>query len=585
MKLVNCILGLLTLLSAHLFASEQIIDIEHSLDQAYNVRSSDVPQFLNLLEQIESHKHLLTINQIHHFNYLKAYSYTFSGDYDKAFPILQALTNNAHDKSLKIQSLVTLINVYALLQDWDNGLSTLQRTLNVVNDVESDELHIKVMLGAALLYSRIEQYDLALVYVNLAIENLSDSRELCIARQIALGAKYELNQLTLEDTSIYQSISICEQHNETVMLNLIRSYIANLYIEQGDAQEAVDLLIPHIQEIKESGTPILIAEISSTIAKAYWHLNDIKQAEYYASETIMLSDDQKADETVVSAYWLLYQIALKRNDYKGALYFHVKYSEKDKVFLIGLKAKHMAFQLAEHKTMEQQRAIERLNEQNNLLQLEKKLARTQAINNQLYIIILIILMVLLAVWGYRSRKVQKHLRILAEFDALTGVFNRRHFSVLANKQISVATKVKRPVSCIMFDLDKFKSINDNYGHANGDWVLKRAALACKELIRKDDIIGRLGGEEFAVILPGCSREQAANIAEQYRQALSRIDSQETGFSFPITASFGVTCTSVSGNNLDKLLADADAAMYDSKNNGRNQVTMFGAPPVQSTSVH
>jgi len=133
-----------------------------------------------------------------------------------------------------------------------------------------------------------------------------------------------------------------------------------------------------------------------------------------------------------------------------------------------------------------------------------------------------------------------------------------------------------PVSLLMFDLDYFKSINDNYGHVTGDWVLKRVAAVCGELCRGIDHLGRIGGEEFAILLHGCDLKAATRVAEDCRVRLSRIDPLPSGYTFPISASFGVSASSTSGYDLDKLLSHADQMLYRAKREGRNRVRAFVA---------
>src|SRR3546814_3277107 len=111
----------------------------------------------------------------------------------------------------------------------------------------------------------------------------------------------------------------------------------------------------------------------------------------------------------------------------------------------------------------------------------------------------------------------------------------------------------------MFDLDHFKSINDRFGHDTGDWALKKVAEHCRTFCRRVDHLGRLGGEEFAILLSGCDLRGAKRVAEDCRVRIASIDSQPSGHRFLVTASFGVTASSLSGYDLAKLLSHADKA--------------------------
>ena len=126
----------------------------------------------------------------------------------------------------------------------------------------------------------------------------------------------------------------------------------------------------------------------------------------------------------------------------------------------------------------------------------------------------------------------------------------------------------------MSDLDYFKQINDKYGHAAGDWALRRTVEVCRNFLRSDDVFGRIGGEEFAILLPNCQSDKAYLVADICRDAIYQIDTEASGYSFKLSASFGIASTQISGYHLTKLVEDADTAMYQAKQQGRNRVQVF-----------
>lgn len=168
------------------------------------------------------------------------------------------------------------------------------------------------------------------------------------------------------------------------------------------------------------------------------------------------------------------------------------------------------------------------------------------------------------------KKMEEELRRLATIDSLTGINNRRNFLDLAQKEISRSSRYDRPFSMVMLDIDYFKKVNDTYGHSVGDKVLIEFCAVCLKQLRKNDIMGRLGGEEFAIALVECDPEMAAIFAERIRQAVAShavpIGSEEIRF----TVSLGVTSMR-QGCDLDSILERADNALYRAKENGRNQV--------------
>ena len=250
--------------------------------------------------------------------------------------------------------------------------------------------------------------------------------------------------------------------------------------------------------------------------------------------------------------------------------------------LEGEKAKHLAFQLAEHQAFEQKSKIKLLNEKNALLISEQALDKAKVANIQLMIAVLTITLALFTLWGGRLWKAHKRVKELAEYDALTGIYNRGHFTQVTNSALKYCKNAEQELSVIMFDLDHFKKVNDSFGHACGDWALKETIKVCQNIGRKNDIFARLGGEEFCLVLPSCNVAAAMLRAEACRAAIEEIITEESGCDFSITASFGVTDAKRSGFDLDKLLADADLAAYASKHAGRNRITLFQVPTKDTT---
>jgi len=165
-------------------------------------------------------------------------------------------------------------------------------------------------------------------------------------------------------------------------------------------------------------------------------------------------------------------------------------------------------------------------------------------------------------------------------DLLTGLFNRRAFLDAADRLIAQRARKSLPVSVLMFDLDRFKSINDRYGHAVGDDALKRFADTAAASMRSTDIIGRLGGEEFAAIIPGTPAE-AAMVAERVRTAFEVAGVEISSHLIGATVSIGVA-TAVPPVATASLLSRADAALYRAKHNGRNRVECAGDEPAVSS---
>ena len=160
---------------------------------------------------------------------------------------------------------------------------------------------------------------------------------------------------------------------------------------------------------------------------------------------------------------------------------------------------------------------------------------------------------------------------LATHDALTELCNRRHFAELADKEIARAMRHGRPLSLCILDVDLFKPINDRHGHIRGDEVLRQVAAVLRRHARSDDVAARIGGEEFALLLPECTAADAAMLADRLREAVASTMFAPGGEAQRITVSIGIAALAPHRDSRQALMAAADAALYRAKSEGRNRV--------------
>ncbi|WP_158080780.1 sensor domain-containing diguanylate cyclase [Pelomonas sp. KK5] len=156
-------------------------------------------------------------------------------------------------------------------------------------------------------------------------------------------------------------------------------------------------------------------------------------------------------------------------------------------------------------------------------------------------------------------------------DELTGVYNRRHFVAVAERELARARRAQQPLSLVMLDVDHFKRVNDDYGHPAGDEALRVIGLLLRSTSRAEDLACRLGGEEFAVLMPGMDHPGAVARAQEWRAALASLKTRFAGVDLSLTASFGVATYPQHADTLDALMSSVDKRLYRAKEAGRNQV--------------
>ena len=173
----------------------------------------------------------------------------------------------------------------------------------------------------------------------------------------------------------------------------------------------------------------------------------------------------------------------------------------------------------------------------------------------------------------QRRALQEALRIQASIDPLTGLNNRREYEKLFAREMARARREGRAMSLVMLDLDHFKHVNDDHGHAAGDEVLRRVAQLCRENFREVDIAGRLGGEEFVVLMPHTALREAGEVARRFLQVLAGTDIVFEGLCLRVQATAGVAELQPHEDQLETLLQRADHALYAGKQTGRNRVML------------
>lgn len=175
----------------------------------------------------------------------------------------------------------------------------------------------------------------------------------------------------------------------------------------------------------------------------------------------------------------------------------------------------------------------------------------------------------------RIREEQYHHQSIT--DALTGISNRRHILEQGTKAFFCAQRYNLPLSLLMIDIDHFKVINDTYGHSIGDRAICKLTNICRRLVREMDLTGRVGGEEFVIVLPDTLLDGAINLAERLRQTIEdeQIQAEDHSY-FTMTISIGVATYNDNLNNFENMLSQADTALYKAKQMGRNRVVVADA---------
>jgi diguanylate cyclase len=549
---------------------------EAMLKQAEAVRSADPAQFQSLLGQMNSSLGVASPAQRQQLQYLKAYHLAYTGRFDLGIESAKKLFTEATDVNVRFRAGSLIVNGYAATRDFTQGLRYLEQTLALEDQIDDPELKHHGWSAAGVIYNQVGQFEQGKLFAERMLADKPSPRTRCFAGAIRLESMYGLGPLSGEDAAIEALMSQCDDVGEQVAANYARVQLARLWGDRGDHSKALALLYGHLPAIEATRYPRLIGEVHSVLAEQNLALGYRAEAEFHAREAIKNSAGIQHSLPLVAAYRVMYQSALLRGDTAAALEHHIKYAETDKAYLDNVKARELAYQIVKNETQQKTQTIELLNRQNEVLTLQQQVTTKSTQANRLLIALLAVLLASIGYWAFKIKRMQVTFRKLAETDALTGISNRHHFTRRATAVLEQCRKANQQVGLVMVDLDHFKTINDRFGHATGDWALRAVANACQQVCGPNDLPGRLGGEEFALLLVGRDADASVALAEECRRRIAAIDTLPSGHRFQITASFGVAGSRNCGHGFDALLAKADDALYLSKRDGRDRVSVQDA---------
>lgn len=550
---------------------------------ADSLKTSEHDQFVRLLDELGRDTSHMTDQQLAYLHYLVAWQVAYSGDYEHAEPLLKALMNQPSNDGLRYRAIATLINILGISGHYEEAFSILNQALDDIPHINDKTARFQVFTEAAQLLTEAGQYNLAVNYGHKIIADFPQGRNACAGYYVMLHAQFEGDGLSAAAQEFQRGIDVCVQASEGLIADSIRRDVAHYDIQSHHADAAAVLLQGSYANVLGYQYPDLTTEYNALLAQAYWDKGDTTRAEQYAQYALKSAVKGEFNEPLSLTYKLLYQIAAQKGDLRNALAYHEQYMATDKRQLDETEAKVLAYQLVKQQMDAKKAELAELNKQNEILHLQQALDHKAVETSRLYIALLLTVLASIGFWLFRLKRSQLRFMRLARRDGLTDIFNRQHFVDEAEQSLRYVAKSSRNASLVLIDLDHFKSVNDTYGHEVGDQVLRRAVAICQHYLHSSDVFGRLGGEEFGILLPECDQERARTRAEKLRAAIHAEPAGESN-DITISASFGIASTVHHGYELRKLLLAADEALYRAKRDGRNRVVVNDIPAADDPSA-
>ncbi|MFK8012936.1 MAG: diguanylate cyclase [Marinicellaceae bacterium] len=471
---------------------------------------------------------------------------------------IESLTTNGYlnlSMGQYIQSLDFLLQAYQLAKD------------------SNDFAHQEIASIVALVYEYRKEHELSIPFFTEAAEfhrKNNNWLELSIALYGLGRANIAINNTDMGLSQLQESLDLSVQVDDHQGAGYALKELAGYALAHGDFQKANDMLLEALDAFKIGKNRLMLFDVYKVLTQLKLKTNEIELAQSHLQQAFSFINQNDHPIQHISIRKIQTELLAHSGQYEQAFKQLRKIVIDEKQLLSRQSTKQLHQLRSQFELQDKEKA-------NKILAQDNELKNTQihSKNQQNQILILMFLFALtvsamLIFIALRLRKNKKHFEQLANYDSLTAIYTRSKTLQLLNDSFE-QSRINNTIMCIgMIDLDSFKSINDQYGHAAGDLVLKKMGQYLSENIDKDNICGRFGGEEFVVGLINTSLDKAKSSFEKIRIDIEQmpISFNQTDIKLTLSAGF---CSNFSHSDIDSMLKSADDAMYQAKQKGRNQI--------------
>jgi diguanylate cyclase (GGDEF)-like protein len=547
--------------------------IDQLLNAADEQRSADPVRYADLMQQLRLAAAEMDEQQRDFLNFLTAYQEAYKDSYQSAEIKFKALMVPNKPVLIRFRAALTLSNVQMIRRQFLEAFSNLSFAMALMPDIDDVKWRNQAYLSAASIYSEAELYQESLDSLQLLDTTVLSPRDQCINQYLNLKSKHALG--VAQTIPEIEAISAqCADAGEIMISQASNTHAAWYYLTNQSPKLALDYLHARLPEVEKTGYNRLLIDVYHLIAQAHVALSDYPGALAAIAKLEAAAKSLQNSRPVVAGLKLKALALAQEGNFQAAYTTHQQYSDAERAMRDEHSNRQLAYQLAKGELLKKNQQLKLMKEELRVIELENQLKKQQAERDSLYIGLLSFASILLVYITYRLVRRHRFYKLAAENDGLTGISNRHFFDLQLQKQVKRCKQQQKSLGVIVFDLDFFKLINDNYGHDVGDKALQATVRICNHFIRSGDIFGRIGGEEFAIALPDCQPDKVLMLAEICRDAIEQLDCSEFQSGLKLTASFGVSYSQISGYQTTELMRHADQALYLAKYNGRNRVESY-----------
>lgn len=548
-------------------------DIEQLLNAADEQRSASPERYAALLNQLKLAAGEMNDAQRSYLNYLLAYQAAYSGNHQQSEMMFKALTAPSIPILLRFRATFTLANVQIVRRQFVDAFSSLAQTMAMLPEISEAKWRNQALLSAANIYSEAGLFRESQDFLQQLLAEQLNPRDICISNYLKIQNQHAL-QITNSLTAVAEVAAQCEQANELMIMQLANAHIAISHLNEKDPKAALDSIQQFLPAVEQTKYNRLLIQVYQLMAQAKADLNDVDGALAALDKLTAAAQSLPFSTPLVAGLKLKAELLARRSDYQAAYQAYQQYSEAERAMRDERSAQLLAYQLAQGELLSKNQQLRLVKEEFRVLELESELKDQREQRSSIYIALLSLASLVLIYVTYRLIRRHRYYKLAAENDGLTGISNRHFFDLQLQRQVKRCKQLQKSMGVIVFDLDFFKLINDNHGHDIGDKALQATVQICNHFIRSGDIFGRIGGEEFAIVLPDCQPDKVLMLAEICRDAIEQLDCSHIQSGLKLTASFGVSYSQISGYQASELMRHADQALYLAKYNGRNRVESY-----------
>ena len=535
-------------------------------DELEALFSSDTSAFVARIERYDATMSDCEKRGSAELNYYAGLSHMLRNNHREAEQAFRRTLALEPSLALEYRTLASLANLYFLEGDYANAFAHGVKLSDLrYAGIDADgRARGKIVIANALVDAGL--YDEAEVTLDSFDTAQLAPRLACVAHYVQIQLRYKRGDVGVALAPLRRNIEWCQEHGQTLYALLSLQGLSRIMTNAGEIDAARQILATHQAQVRAFGYDNLLALWLSAQAQNELLEGNLERSIETGEEALAVENAARLMEVQLTAHQVLARAHQLAGNLEVALRHHQAYHEAYARAHDRQLASATAYQAVVMQEAQRNQDVE-------LLRLENRLAHAEAENARLYLVIAGVALLLVSILAHRALKAQRKLRQRVRYDNLTGALSRDHFYEQLKRAVARAEKRGADLGLILFDLDRFKRINDEYGHPVGDWALREVAVVAGQVVGTTDGIGRLGGEEFGIVLRGASLSHVRDVAEQIRRAFEAIDTTTIRHELRITASFGCTTASRSGYSVEDMVADADKALYRSKQSGRNCVSV------------